>query len=238
MSAPFETTDWQMVADACSPSIAKRDGAVERLFSSYLPPIEAWLRRCGAGAQESEVLAHDFVVRVLLEGKLLSAADPAKGKLRTLLKHAARRFRIDSIRRADARGRAENDSASRSPPHPDDGAAAEAAFDADWARQQLQLAVNRARQLMLSTGREREWIVFEQAVLLPCVHGSERPSMTEIARRSGLPSAEAASSLLFTARRRVEAMFREVVSETVRSPGDFREELRYVEDVLSAANRR
>jgi hypothetical protein len=33
-------------------------------------------------------------------------------------------------------------------------------------------------------------------------------------------------------------MFREVVSETVRTPGDFREELRYVEDVLSAANRR
>jgi DNA-directed RNA polymerase specialized sigma24 family protein len=238
MHVPFQTTDWQLIADACSPSISRREGAVEILFRSYLPPIQAWLQRCGADPQRSDELAHDFMAKILLEANLLASADPTKGRLRVLLKHAARQFRIDAVRRAKARKRAEGKTADAQGLISNDAAVDEAAFDADWARQQLQITINRARDLMIATGRSREWAVFEQAILLPCVHGTARPSMAEVARRAGLPSAETASSLLFTARRRVEAMFREVVSETVGAAGDFREELLHVERVLGAAIRR
>jgi RNA polymerase sigma-70 factor (ECF subfamily) len=237
MEPGFKTTDWEMIAEACSPSIARRDGAIQRLFEAYRAPIEAWLRQCGSDPQRSGELAQDFFVTVIMERDLLSAADPAKGKLRILLKNAARRYRIDSIRRESARQRAESGAAQR------DGAPcssmpSDAEFDAEWARQQLQIALNRARDLMLATGRDREWAVFELAVLMPSVHGTQRPPMAEIARATGLPGAEAASNLLLQARRRVQAMFKEVVSETVGAAGDFQEELLHVESVLGAAARR
>ena len=44
----------------------------------------AFLRRSGRGIEDAQDLTQDFFAR-LLDGSLLSSADPAKGKFRTLL---------------------------------------------------------------------------------------------------------------------------------------------------------
>lgn len=235
MSAEFPTTEWQMIADACSPSIAQRQDALGRVFRAYLPPIEAWLRKLGADPERASETAQDFFAKVLIERRLLDGADRAKGRLRTLLRTALERYRVDTIRRDDARARAESAAGGQlaadgarsdaTPPGADD-------FDAEWTRAQLEMTVSRARDLMLATGREREWRVFELAALLPAIHGTAKPPMDEVARQVGLPSAAVASNLLFQARRRVGAMFMEVVSETVAGASDFREELGHLEGVL------
>jgi len=234
MHPEFPTTEWQVIAAACSPSIGQRRDALARVFESYKPSIEGWLRKLGTDPDRASEVAQDFFAKVLIERGLLDAADPGKGRLRTLLRAAVERYRVDMIRRDEARRRAENAAAgerssteaTRDPT---------AAFDAEWTRTQLELAIRRARAMMLSTGREREWAVFEIAVLNPAVHGTLRLPMSQVAEQAGVPSAAIASNLLFQAKRRVGAMFKEVVSETVAGADDFRDELEHVENVLRRA---
>ena len=235
MSAEFPTTEWQLIADACSPSIAQRRDALGRVFDAYRGPIEAWLRRLGADPDRSAEIAQDFFAKVLIERQLLVGADRAKGRLRTLLRTAVERYRVDLIRRDDARLRAESSAGQHKAAEIAGGAVEPDAardFDAEWTRAQLEMTIVRARELMLATGREREWRVFELSTLLPAVHGTAKPSMETVAREVGLANAAIASNLLFQAKRRVAAMFREVVSETVSGAEDFRDELAHVDGVL------
>jgi DNA-directed RNA polymerase specialized sigma24 family protein len=230
MDAEFDTTDWDLVAAACSPSIATKRDALGRVFETYRRPIAAWLRRCGADAQRAEELASDFFAKVMVERELLSGADPAKGRLRELLRRAAMRFRIDALRRESARNHSEASAARTREQAAID--ADEAWFDGEWARRQLEVAVDRTRDRLLRTGRTNEWAVFELCVLHPALHATERPTMEAVAARLGLPGPATASNLLHQAKARVRAMFKEVISETVGASADFRAEIEYIERAL------
>lgn len=230
MDAEFDTTDWNLIAAACSPSVATKRDALGRVFETYRRPVEAWLRRCGADAQRAEELASDFFAKVLVERGVLAGADPAKGRLRELLRRAAIHFRIDALRREAARVRSEA-SAARDREQP--GCEAdEAWFDEEWARRQLEVALERTRDRLLKTDRASQWFVFELCVLGPALHQTERPSMEEVARRLDLPGPATASNLLHQAKARVRSMLKEVISETVGASADFRAEIEYIERAL------
>jgi DNA-directed RNA polymerase specialized sigma24 family protein len=232
MAVDFETTDWRLVAGACSPSIALRRESLDRVFRSYREPIEAWLCRRGLDPERAGEFTQDFFHKVIIERELLAGATPRRGRLRTLLRKAALNHWRDAARRDGARLRAETAAAELQPEAQEMEFDAE--FDHEWARILLQKAMERTRQTLIESGRAAEWQVFEQVIYLPCVHGIARPAMAEVARRSGLPSAAAASTLLFRAKDRAATMFRQLVSETVNDPEEFHEELSHVEGVLSS----
>lgn len=150
--------------------------------------------------------------------------------MRALLKQAAHRHWVDEVRRDTGRNRRHAASTNNTP----DTAAHD--FDAEWARAQLQSTIDRARSRMIESGRHREWLVFELAVLQPSVFGTKRPSMSDVARDAGLPSAAEASAFLHQAKRRIRLMFDEVVSETVGASGDYRDEIQCISDMLSGRN--
>jgi hypothetical protein len=167
-----------MIADACAPSIATRKDGLGRVFASYRAPMEAWLRSCGDGAERAAEITQAFFTDVVLRRDILSSATEGRGRLRNLIKTALKRYRIDLVRRDEAREHAECRAAeNRGVPAV---AAADEAFDAEWARTQLQLALDRVRARLEAAGRMQEWRVFELCVLEPTLHHAAPPTMDEV----------------------------------------------------------
>ena len=198
--------------------------------------MEAWLRALGVDAERAAEITQGFFSDVVLRRDLLAGAAEGRGRLRNLIKTALKRYRVDLVRRDEAREHAEQRAAE------DRGvlavAAADEAFDAEWARTQLQLAVERVRARLEAAGRTQEWRIFELCILEPILHHRAPPMMDEAARTAGVRNAATASNLLHQARRRVVSALHEVISETVGAAGDYSEEIAHVESVLRAAARR
>lgn len=224
-----------MIADACAPSVATRRDGLGRVFVRYRAPMEAWLRARGVDTERAAEITQGFFTDVVLRRDVLAAAAEGRGRLRNLIKAALKRYRIDSIRRDEAREHAERRAAEdREVPAI---TAADEAFDAEWARTQLQLAIERVRARLEAAGRTQEWRIFELCVLEPILRHGTPPSMDDAARATGVRNAATASNLLHQARRRMQSALHEVVSETVGAAGDFQEEVAHVESVLRAAAR-
>src|SRR5439155_1410551 len=79
--------------------------ALTELCKTYWRPIFAFICRRGYSVPDAQDLTQDFFVMVL-EGNLLNLVDPARGRFRSLLLEALRRFLKDASvsRRAQKRG--------------------------------------------------------------------------------------------------------------------------------------
>lgn len=99
--APFAPTRWSVVlaaADRQSPSA--RD-ALQALCETYWYPLYAWARRSGKSADDAAELTQEFFAR-LLENQLLDRADPQRGRFRSYLLTAFKRFLINEYDRTQA----------------------------------------------------------------------------------------------------------------------------------------
>lgn len=83
--AQFEPTRWSLVLRARGADAEARRRALGEMCEAYWYPLYAYLRRSGHPQHDAEDLAQEFFVR-LMDGRLLGAADPARGKFRTLLR--------------------------------------------------------------------------------------------------------------------------------------------------------
>lgn len=93
----FRTTHWSLVVSASADS---RE-ALEELCAAYWPPLYWHLRRLGYDATEAEDLIQAFFAR-LLDKRLLELADRRRGRFRTFLVTALRRFVVNEWKHAGA----------------------------------------------------------------------------------------------------------------------------------------
>lgn len=90
----FDTTRWSLVLRARGePADARR--ALESLCRTYRPPVLAFVRSRGYPADAAEDLTQAFFTR-FLEREWHSAADPERGRFRSFLLTALKRFLIDA----------------------------------------------------------------------------------------------------------------------------------------------
>lgn len=81
----FQATRWSLVrAAAGNGNTAEAQKALAEICEVCWYPIYAFIRRSGRTAQDAEDLTQGFFTR-LIEKDILSAADPARGRLRTFL---------------------------------------------------------------------------------------------------------------------------------------------------------
>lgn len=93
----FRTTQWSLVVAASADS----PEALEELCAAYWPPLHAYLRRLGYDSAEAEDLTQAFFTR-LLDKRLLEAADRRRGRFRTFLLTALRRFAVNEWKHVGA----------------------------------------------------------------------------------------------------------------------------------------
>src|SRR5512136_1055726 len=95
----FLTTHWSVVLAAKDKSSPNSAAALEALCRAYWFPLYAFVRRQGHTPSDAEDLTQDFFARLLAK-EYLQAADRDKGRFRTFLRVALKRFLANEWDRA------------------------------------------------------------------------------------------------------------------------------------------
>jgi RNA polymerase sigma-70 factor (ECF subfamily) len=239
----FATTHWTVVL-SCGTGVAapKAEAALSQLCRTYWRPIFTFICRHGYSMSDAQDLTQDFFLMVL-KGDLLSYADPARGRFRSLLLKSLQNFLIDANRKQRARKRggaidfiswdewlAEAPSQFSVPLHVIESWPAERIFDLRWAATVVEQALRRLGEECESHGRRR---VFD--ALNGCLTAdlSDRP-YDELAASLGI-SISAVGRLVRRLRVRYRSLLREEVAQTVEMPSEIDQEIRYLCSALAAA---
>lgn len=102
--AGFETTRWSVFLAARNDPAASKD-ALAHLCEAYRRPVLAYVRRRCPPGEDAEDLVQGFFA-ALIECRIDTRADPARGRFRTLLLSALQRYLVnaDAFRLAGRRG--------------------------------------------------------------------------------------------------------------------------------------
>jgi RNA polymerase sigma-70 factor (ECF subfamily) len=219
MNAEFQTTHWLVLRQLKGACPQRRCEALEHLCRTYWPAVYAYLRRSHP-PDLAEDLTQAFFADVVLGRALFETADPARGRLRSLIRRALRNFEIDAARRAQIRRTCSLDHSRLAREEASfiaDGKVAEpdAAFNRRWAALILEEAVRRCEARFVSSGNVAAWRLFEVRVLRPALGHAVSSSLEEDASRVGYVGS--ASAAIQYVKRRLRLTLREVIAETTEA---------------------
>jgi RNA polymerase sigma-70 factor (ECF subfamily) len=219
----FVTTQWSVVLSA-----REEGAALERLCQTYWYPLYAYVRRQGRSPHEAQDLTQEFFAR-LLQKDFLVGVLREKGKFRTFLLVALKRFLINEWTRGQTQKRgggcahiplAGHTAETRYLAEPAYRLTAEKLYERRWALTLLDRVLERLRQEFAEAGKEA---LFEQ------LKGSLMAGKGEIPNRetaAALGMSEGAVKVaVHRLRRRFRNVFRDEVAQTVTRPEDIEEEI-------------
>jgi len=222
--------------------LAARDGrdlsgkeAMEALCRAYWYPLYAFVRRSGRSAEDAQDLTQTFFAR-LLEKDFLRLVAPEKGRFRTFLLVAFKRFLAQEWHKSQAVKR--GGGASFLPIDPGEAerryavdvvdlTSPEVLYDRRWALTLLERTLARLKAGYDSTGRGPLYEQFKDLL----TSSTQDESFAEMARAANL-SENAARVAVHRMRRRFRDLFREELAETV-TPDKLEEELQHLREILS-----
>lgn len=210
--------------------------SLEKLCRTYWYPLYAFARWRGYEPHDAEDLTQEFFLR-LLQKNYLDSAERERGRFRTFLLVAFKRFLANERDRGQARKRGggaiavpidtslaerlyHNEPAPKLP--------AEELYEQRWALSLIEQAMVRLRAEYAEAGKAQE---FEHLKGLLAAAKSEAPR-AELAAKLGW-SDGALRVEVHRLRKRFRRLFREEVSQTVAAQENVDEELRYL---LAALN--
>lgn len=234
-SPRFATTRWTVVLAACGHASPDGEAALEALCRAYWFPLYAYVRRRGRSPHDAQDLTQAFFQK-LLEKSWLEAASQERGRFRTFLLVALKRFLANAHDAATAAKRgggvtfvaadspaAESRYLAESARPPD----ADALYERRWALALLERVMARLREEYETTGRAAD---FEQLKAWLTAGRGEVP-YAEVARELGA-SEGAARVAVHRLRKRFREIFRECVADTVAGPAEVDAELRHIAAIL------
>jgi RNA polymerase sigma-70 factor (ECF subfamily) len=234
----FLTTRWSVIVRAQEGQSADAGAALESLCRAYWYPLYAWVRRQGQSAHDAQDLTQSFFARLLRKG-YLHAADQQKGRFRTFLLIAFKRFLANEWDRATAQKRG-----GGSTPLSIDTAFAETRFAAElfheqpadveydrrWALTLLDRSLATLRAEYTAAGHVAE---FEALKEFLTAERGEIPYST-IAEVLGIGEGGARSAV-HRLRKRFRQLFRAAIADTVSDPAEVDQEIRHVVRALGHA---
>jgi RNA polymerase sigma-70 factor (ECF subfamily) len=230
----FATTHWSLVL-AAKGGTTSAHTALSRLCETYWYPLYAFVRRQGHGPHDAQDLTQEFFAR-LLDKDWLDSTDPARGRFRSFLLVAVKRFLANEWDKARAQKRGggatifsmdETSAESRYRHEPAETITAEQLFDRRWALTLLDQVLARLRDEMASAKKLEQ---FE--ALKFCLTGENAAAYSEIARL--LATSEGAVKVaIHRLRERYRALIRAEIAQTVGSEEEVDDELRQLFAALS-----
>jgi RNA polymerase sigma-70 factor (ECF subfamily) len=231
----FLTTHWSVVLAAGRSDSTRARQALETLCRAYWYPLYVFVRRLGQAPHDAEDLVQSFFAQCL-EKNYLGAAEQAKGRFRSFLLIALKRFLANEWDKARARKRG-----GSTPPisldaltaeqryalEPSERLSADRLFERRWALTLLEQVLARLSAEQIATGRAD---AFE--VLKECLTGGRETSYAELATRLGTNEG-AVKVAVHRLRRRYRELLEAEIANTVGSPEEVAEERRYLLSVLS-----
>ena len=232
----FPHTRWSLVLAARQQPSPQSAAALEAVCRAYWYPHYAYVRRCGQSPPDAQDLTQEFF-RLLLENRWLENADRSKGRLRTFLVTALKRFMIKEWRRNSAQKRGGGkfqvpiDTAfaeSRYAADPAAHSAADEVYDRQWALTLLELTLERLRAEFKTAGKAGELGVLKD--FLTVSHAAI--DYGTAAARLGV-SEGAARVAVHRLRKRFREVYREEIAQTLPDKADLDAEMRHLAKALA-----
>jgi RNA polymerase sigma-70 factor (ECF subfamily) len=230
-AAWFVTTHWSVVLSARAPESPQSAAALETLCRTYWYPLYAYVRRQGRSPHDAQDLTQGFFTR-LLQKDYLQAAAREKGKFRTFLLVAFKRFLANEWDWEHAQKRGgfapvvaidEELAESRFAAEPSHNVPPDVLFDRQWASTLLDQAMARLQEEYTASGRAK---LFEH--LQNCLAREESAlPYAAIAARLNLTEA-AVKMAVHRLRTRYREILRAAIAHTVSSMEQVEEEIGYL----------
>jgi DNA-directed RNA polymerase specialized sigma24 family protein len=233
----FTTTRWSVVLAAQDQASPESVAALEILCRTYWYPLYALVRHQGHAPSDAQDLTQEFFAR-LLSKEFLRAADREKGRFRTFLRVALRRFlanewdREHRLKRGGGQVLLPLDTSAaeqRYQEERDDAFPPDHLYERRWAGALLQEVLARLRAEYVADGKTAE---FEQ---LKGALTAERGGIAYASIAAALELSEGAARVaVHRLRKRFRVLFRAAVAETVSAPDEVEDELRHVVTLLGS----
>ena len=232
----FPVTQWTVVLAAGATPSPESAAALGRLCQSYWYPLYAFVRRSGYSPSDAEDLAQEFFAR-LLEHNWIACADRHKGRFRSFLLMALKRFLAKEWDKAKTLKRGgqiqlvplQLDTAeTRYRSEAADTHTPEQVFEKQWA---LTLLASVLKRLRVEYERGGKGELFE--TLEPCLVGDrERQPYAALGEKLGMTES-AVKMAVCRLRERYRESLKAEIAQTLASPAEVDEELRHLFRVLA-----
>jgi len=238
--AAFVRTRWTEIRAARTLDPERRRKAIGRIMGRYWKPVYAYLRRKCNDHHKSADLVQGFFIKVI-ERNLIQQADPEKGRFRSLLLTALKRYVSDehekeiTQKRRPVGGVIPLDAFPVPPPLPAMEASPEQMYDYAWASQLLDNVLADVEAQCHQSGQQQHWEVFRQTVVEPTLFGAEIPPMPTLCRELDIGTPKQAAAMNVTVKRRFKRVMRAHVLEFVASEEEVESEIGDLMDILSRA---
>lgn len=232
----FQTTHWSVVLAAGQTGAPSAEAALENLCKTYWYPLYAYIRRQGRNPHDAQDLTQEFFTRIL-EKRYFRFADRERGRFRSFLLKSLQHFLVNEWVSGQAQKRGggaqfillDDESAERifqqelavsvSP---------ERLYDKRWAITLLNRAMDRLGADYAASGKGE---LFEQLKSLLLAEGSVE-IYREMSAQSGL-SEGATKVAVHRLRQRFRDAVRAEIAQTVATPAEVDEELRWLMTSMS-----
>jgi len=206
------------------------------LCRDYWYPLYAYIRRSGRAPEDAQDLAQGFFER-FLEKDYLKTVAPAKGKFRSFLLIALKRYIFNEARRQRAQKRGNGtahlsldmeDSERRFAVEPTSNLSPEELYERRWALNLLERVVGRIRAEWEERGAGEVFQLFKPCLTTP----PDEVSISEISAAAGM-SAGNARVTAHRLRKRYGDVLREEIAHTLKASDNIEEEMQYLRRILS-----
>ena len=231
----FATTQWSVVLRAGDDSSPASQSALEQLCATYWYPLYAYVRRQGRSPQDAQDLTQEFFAR-LLEREYLRLADRNRGRFRTFLLTSLKHFLINEWKKTNREKRGDGQKVlsldeeiteSRFAAEPAVDQPPDALYDRGWAAILLDRALTALRTEFEQSGKLE---LFDR---LKVFVWGEKNALSYAAMAAQLDMTEGAVKVaVHRLRQRYGELLRAEVAQTVPSPAEVNEELRYLVSVI------
>ena len=230
----FQTTAWSLVLAAGNPTTDSRH-ALAALCQTYWDPVYAFIRRSGYTRDQSQDLTQGFFA-LLLEKQYLRNADHQRGRFRSFLLTAVKHFLANEWDRAHAVKRGGGQipvsidmlqAETWYEPAAMEGTTPERLFERRWALSLLEHVMARLRAEYSAMGKAEQFDRLERLL----TRDAEDARDEALAVKMG-GSAGALRMSLHRLRRKYRQVLRTEIAETVSTPEEIDEEIRFLMSVL------
>jgi RNA polymerase sigma-70 factor (ECF subfamily) len=228
--ARFQTTSWSLVLAAASSPNETRT-ALTSLCESYWNPVYVFIRCSGYDLDKAQDLTQEFFAR-LIEKNYLKDADRTRGRFRSFLLASVKHFlsnesdRDRALKRGGGRPPISFDAVEAEswymPPAADD-VTPETVFERRWAVSLVARVIGLLQKEYADAGKQEQFASLEPFL----INDSDDQRYEDVATRMGV-SAGALRMSVHRMRRRYRDLLRSAIAETVTSPEEIDEEIRFL----------
>jgi len=228
----FLTTHWSLIGDVGSTNEEKDRALIGLLLSWYWKPVYCFLRRRGYDNEEAKDLTQDFFHEIVLGRSLIQRADQSKGRFRSFLLTALKRYVINVEHAKEAQKRIPKnklvsleDIDHADLPQVTPGLTAEASFDYGWTSALLERVLDEVKAQCHADGRAVYWHVFHDRILQPIKERADSPPVQETCNKYGIADGIKLSNMIVTVKRRIQSVLKKHVCDSVMSKIEAGDEL-------------